>query len=118
MVCTCDDGYTDTYCTDCKEGYHLENGACSADQSCLDTSCSGHGACDDTSGAGVCTCEPGYTGTFSYAGAGGCSPGYDPIWLDSVSCAGGEARLIDCAHDAWGAHDCSHDEDVCITCTL
>jgi N-acetylneuraminic acid mutarotase len=39
-----------------------------------------------------------------------------PIWLDDLGCNGGEARLIDCGHLPLGSHNCSHGEDVLITC--
>jgi serine protease 12 (motopsin) len=38
------------------------------------------------------------------------------IWLDDLNCNGGEARLIDCGHLPVGSHNCSHGEDVLITC--
>lgn len=38
------------------------------------------------------------------------------IWLDSTACNGDEGSLLDCNHDAWGVHDCSHFEDVGVSC--
>uniref|UniRef100_A0A8C7B0H0 Neurotrypsin n=1 Tax=Neovison vison TaxID=452646 RepID=A0A8C7B0H0_NEOVI len=39
-----------------------------------------------------------------------------PIWLDDVSCSGKESGLVQCSRRQWGRHDCSHREDVGITC--
>ncbi|XP_068136726.1 neurotrypsin [Hyperolius riggenbachi] len=38
------------------------------------------------------------------------------IWLDDVACTGRESALAQCAKQSWGKHDCSHQEDVHITC--
>ena len=42
--------------------------------------------------------------------------GRDPIWLDTVNCTGNERSLDDCGHNPWGQNDCSHHEDVAISC--
>nr|XP_020735441.1 neurotrypsin [Odocoileus virginianus texanus] len=39
-----------------------------------------------------------------------------PIWLDGVSCSGKEANFLQCSRRPWGSHDCSHREDVGISC--
>ncbi|XP_070228046.1 neurotrypsin isoform X2 [Bos mutus] len=39
-----------------------------------------------------------------------------PIWLDGVSCSGKEASFLQCSQRPWGTHDCSHREDVGISC--
>ncbi|KAG6933879.1 protease, serine 12, partial [Chelydra serpentina] len=39
-----------------------------------------------------------------------------PIWLDDVSCSGKESTILQCSKREWGKHDCSHQEDVRITC--
>nr|XP_054748401.1 deleted in malignant brain tumors 1 protein-like isoform X1 [Lytechinus pictus]XP_054748402.1 deleted in malignant brain tumors 1 protein-like isoform X1 [Lytechinus pictus] len=38
------------------------------------------------------------------------------IWLDQVSCIGLEATLDSCVHNAYGDHDCTHSQDVGISC--
>lgn len=44
----------------------------------------------------------------------GYSPG--PIWLEMLGCTGSEAALEQCAHKGWNVTDCSHAEDVGVTC--
>ncbi|XP_060581084.1 scavenger receptor cysteine-rich type 1 protein M130-like [Ruditapes philippinarum] len=39
-----------------------------------------------------------------------------PIILDDVHCQGNESSLFSCRHRAWGTSDCSHSEDVGISC--
>jgi deleted-in-malignant-brain-tumors protein 1 len=43
-------------------------------------------------------------------------PGNGTIWLDNVQCTGAETSLVDCAHNAFGSSDCTHSEDVSISC--
>nr|XP_021526923.1 scavenger receptor cysteine-rich type 1 protein M160 isoform X1 [Aotus nancymaae] len=41
---------------------------------------------------------------------------FSPIWLDNILCQGNESAIWDCRHHGWGHHDCSHNEDVTLTC--
>jgi hypothetical protein len=42
--------------------------------------------------------------------------GTGQIWLDELGCDGSESSLDNCAHHGWGSHDCTHAEDVSISC--
>jgi len=42
--------------------------------------------------------------------------GSGTIWLDNVQCRGTETNIADCSHRSWGSHDCSHSDDVSVTC--
>lgn len=43
--------------------------------------------------------------------------GVDPTWLDDLSCGGGEASVGACMSLGWGVHNCSHTEDIGLSCT-
>ena len=50
----------------------------------------------------------------------GFTNGADQIWLSDVYCHGNETRLTDCTIPAFGTPNCTHAEDVgvsCPTCT-
>lgn len=38
------------------------------------------------------------------------------VWMSEVVCKGSERRLDDCSHDGWKAKNCTHGDDVAITC--
>jgi len=38
------------------------------------------------------------------------------IWLDNVQCTGRETSVADCSHRGWGRHNCTHTDDVSISC--
>jgi len=38
------------------------------------------------------------------------------IWLDEVQCRGTETSIAECQHRTWGINDCSHSEDVSVSC--
>ena len=39
-----------------------------------------------------------------------------PILLDDVICSGNETSLVQCSHDGYSNHDCSHSEDIVLAC--
>ena len=43
--------------------------------------------------------------------------GTGQIWLDDVSCHGGEKNLTSCYHWGWGVHNCQHDDDAGVQCS-
>jgi len=38
------------------------------------------------------------------------------IWLDNVHCSGQESHIVECQHNVWGHHNCSHVNDVSVSC--
>lgn len=74
--------------------------------------------CDDSFGdvdATVACQQLGYMRGTATPMLGG---GTGEIWMDEVMCSGPEARLVDCAFGGWGIHDCSHGEDVGVSCSF
>jgi cysteine-rich repeat protein len=43
--------------------------------------------------------------------------GVDPVWMDDVNCAGGEATLASCPFGGWAIENCTHSEDIGLSCT-
>lgn len=43
--------------------------------------------------------------------------GSGPIWMDDVSCSGGETHLYDCEHRGWGNSNCTHRRDASVECS-
>ena len=43
--------------------------------------------------------------------------GVGVIWLNNVNCSGTEQYISECSHGDWGDHDCTHHEDIAISCT-
>ena len=52
-----------------------------------------------------------YGGQVAYHGMGS-----GDIWMDEVDCTNNDTYLAQCNHNGWGVHDCSHEEDIGITC--
>ena len=42
--------------------------------------------------------------------------GSGQIWLDNVWCNGMEMNIAHCQHNGWGSHNCTHNEDVSVSC--
>ena len=42
--------------------------------------------------------------------------GTGQIWLNKLQCTGSESRLVDCVHNGFGSHECSHYEDAGVVC--
>ncbi|KAH0624353.1 hypothetical protein JD844_031747 [Phrynosoma platyrhinos] len=60
----------------------------------------------------------GFSGPARLASEGEFASGQGFILLDDVACTGTEQSLFDCPHSNWGQHDCSHEEDVGVHCSL
>lgn len=43
--------------------------------------------------------------------------GSGPIWLDNLECTGSESTLFDCQAEPLGESNCSHSEDVGVSCS-
>lgn len=79
IVCTCEAGWAEKFCTTCAAGYHVDGDACVLDQTCLPNTCAGHGQCTVVGGTVTCACDDGYTGDYCtqcaagyHAAVGGC----------------------------------------------
>ena len=77
--------------------------------------------CDDAFSdvdAAVACRELGFAdGTFTPISATSIPRGTGAIALDDVGCTGDEQRLFDCPHRGLEIHNCSHFEDVTVTCS-
>ena len=78
--------------------------------------------CDDSWGpadADVVCRQLGYTGAGNQAlGNAVFGPGSGSIFMDDVDCVGDEDSLDECPFGGWGVHNCAHNEDAGVICTL
>lgn len=76
--------------------------------------------CDDSwhlQDADVVCRQLGYEGADSpIVHRAGFGQGTGRIWLDQLSCTGQEQSVLECRHNGWGLHDCSHSEDAGVRC--
>jgi len=98
-VCTCDTGYTGSFCQDCAENYQDNDGdnTCNPDceeanLGCLSTS----GACSDESGTAVCVCNVGYDGERCEL----CANGYQDNDTNGSCTPTCEGAALTCVHGA------------------
>lgn len=73
-VCTCSVGFSGDDCTECSQGYFLQQDVCMP-ATCQTNTCNENisaGSCDDTTGVAICTCNAGYVG----AACQNCAAGY------------------------------------------
>ncbi|XP_030844637.1 scavenger receptor cysteine-rich protein isoform X9 [Strongylocentrotus purpuratus] len=75
--------------------------------------------CDDSWGitdASVVCRMLGFQGASGAPGSAHFGQGIGPIQLDDVGCTGAEQSIFDCAHPAFGVHNCAHYEDAGVVC--
>ncbi|KAI8517421.1 scavenger receptor [Branchiostoma belcheri] len=58
----------------------------------------------------------GYASATQYHDGARFGEGDGNIYMDELRCSGTETSLFDCAYAGWGNNDCSHGEDVGVSC--
>jgi deleted-in-malignant-brain-tumors protein 1 len=72
---------------------------------------------NQTNFIGVTCAELGFSAAGTALVTTACPDGLDPVWMDDVVCSGGEPGLASCPFSGWGIENCSHFEDIGLTCT-
>lgn len=60
----------------------------------------------------------GFTEAYSYDVSASFGNATGPIMLDKVDCKGSEHYLAHCDHNGWLNHDCTHEQDVGVSCKI
>ncbi|XP_078597495.1 scavenger receptor cysteine-rich domain-containing protein DMBT1-like isoform X1 [Branchiostoma floridae x Branchiostoma japonicum] len=77
--------------------------------------------CDDEfdmNDAQVVCRQLGYGGADDARSDAAFGAGSDSIWLDNLACGGSESSIEYCRHNGWGTHNCGHNEDAGVVCSV
>ena len=77
--------------------------------------------CDDmfaSPEADVVCAQLGFGTSTSVKEGGHYGQGSGKIWLDELKCVGTEAGLAECPSAGWRRHNCGHNEDVGVVCSI
>ncbi|CAH1252500.1 CD163 [Branchiostoma lanceolatum] len=138
----CKNGHVDNYCISCHEGTFLRGTSCvtSCDpqlakqavirlvggttvfEGRVEVKYGGEWGtvCDDSwdiRDADVVCRELGFGRALSAVRSAGYGAGTGQIWMDNVSCRGGENELFHCLQREFGVNDCNHHEDAGVQCS-
>ncbi len=110
VVCSCNAGYTGTYCESCDAGYHFDaEGDCVADDDCSVSDPCVDGTCVVNGGVSSCTCDPGYAGALCDSCAAGFHDDGGACVLDESCLPSSCSGAGDCAV-SMGEVSCTCDE--------